>query len=533
MWMALAIILVAPLFAHADGKVFAKVAGATIPDQRALIHYANGVETLVVQTAFSGEGTNFAWVVPVPARPEVSAIKPWFFDNLEMVFRPKIYDDPRGAPFFFGIFHLFVLPLLALLAWVIVTPRSKFTLSKMMIIVAIIGLLAAISIPNFVVRRGAATASVVDESVNVLERKNAGIFETVTLSSTDGDALSTWLVRNGFHVSDADRPVIREYVNEKWFFVASRIRREALNGKNAKLHPLAFRFKTDKPVYPLRLTGVNNSECRVDLYVFGDSMAAAPGFETDACGKAIYPEIETPKPFQDTDGQRRPKAGVLRMRNPELRKIVGEASIATKLKGTLTSSQMADDAYLQWRAPEFQHPEIYARRYAVADSRGRVSLFLIPALLALIVFRCRNPEKHRPMLAGVIAVLLVGFAFYQWNLSRRTIVKFEYGQDPYVDFTHWVRYLGAAAEQMELDRETGREAHPIHTNVTAAAFHDSASHMFKSYKDHLRIEGFAETEAELGPSQFFLRETDDGMTLEACDIDGIVRVIWRFKKPPE
>lgn len=321
----MAIILAAPLFAHADGKVFAKVSGATIPDQRALIHYADGVETLVVQTAFSGEGTNFAWVVPVPARPEVSAIKPWFFDNLEMVFRPKIFDDLRGAPFFFGIFYLFVVPLLVLLIWVIVVPKQKYRFIEIMIVVAIMGLLAASSIPNFVRARGAATPSVVDESVSVLERKNAGVFETVTLSSTDGDALSAWLEKNGFHVSDADRPVIREYVNEKWFFVASRIRRDALNGKNAKLHPLAFRFKTDKPVYPLRLTGVNNSECRIDLYVFGDSMAAAPGFETDACGKPFYPEIETLKPFQESDGQRRPDVGALRIRNPELRKIDGDA----------------------------------------------------------------------------------------------------------------------------------------------------------------------------------------------------------------
>ena len=64
------------LRAHADGKVFATVDIATIPDQRVLIHYAEGVETLVVQTAFSGSGTNFAWVVPVPTKPEVFAVKP-------------------------------------------------------------------------------------------------------------------------------------------------------------------------------------------------------------------------------------------------------------------------------------------------------------------------------------------------------------------------------------------------------------------------------------------------------------------------
>ena len=58
-------VLLAPFCALGDGgfipsTAFAK---AQIPDQRALIHFANGTETLVIDTAFKGEGTNFAWIV--------------------------------------------------------------------------------------------------------------------------------------------------------------------------------------------------------------------------------------------------------------------------------------------------------------------------------------------------------------------------------------------------------------------------------------------------------------------------------------
>ena len=41
-----------------------------IPEQQALIHYSGGVERLVIETSFPGEGTNFAWVVPLPSTPE-------------------------------------------------------------------------------------------------------------------------------------------------------------------------------------------------------------------------------------------------------------------------------------------------------------------------------------------------------------------------------------------------------------------------------------------------------------------------------
>src|SRR5512133_3036622 len=38
-----------------------------IPNQQALICYSDGVERLVIETSFLGEGTNFAWVVPLPS----------------------------------------------------------------------------------------------------------------------------------------------------------------------------------------------------------------------------------------------------------------------------------------------------------------------------------------------------------------------------------------------------------------------------------------------------------------------------------
>ena len=55
--------------ALADGMVIPTIAypaKITIPDQCALICFTNGTERLVIETRFTGSGTNFAWVVPLP-----------------------------------------------------------------------------------------------------------------------------------------------------------------------------------------------------------------------------------------------------------------------------------------------------------------------------------------------------------------------------------------------------------------------------------------------------------------------------------
>ena len=53
----------------ADGIVIPQVfyPKVEIPNQQALIHFSNGVERLVIETSFLGEGTNFAWVLPLSA----------------------------------------------------------------------------------------------------------------------------------------------------------------------------------------------------------------------------------------------------------------------------------------------------------------------------------------------------------------------------------------------------------------------------------------------------------------------------------
>jgi hypothetical protein len=108
------LLLFLPVAALADGMVVPTIAypaKITIPDQRALICYTNGTERLVIETRFTGAGTNFAWVVPLPGQPVIEEATTGLFPTLEYLFRPEIVHD---VPRYWGI-----LALIWLLIWLV------------------------------------------------------------------------------------------------------------------------------------------------------------------------------------------------------------------------------------------------------------------------------------------------------------------------------------------------------------------------------------------------------------------------------
>ncbi len=80
----------------ADGFVIPPTAfptEITIPDQRALIQFANGTERLVIETRFTGAGTNFCWVVPLPSEPTIEAATTGIFPTLQFLLHPKLIHN--------------------------------------------------------------------------------------------------------------------------------------------------------------------------------------------------------------------------------------------------------------------------------------------------------------------------------------------------------------------------------------------------------------------------------------------------------
>jgi hypothetical protein len=113
-----------------------------------------------------------------------------------------------------------------------------------------------------------------EPSVSVLRRQTVGPYDTVTLRSTSGDALSAWLVDNGFVIPDDIRPIILAYVSEGADFIALRLRPGA---GVTQMTPVRVVTPEGPAVLPLRMVaaGIGQS-VDIVLYLIGEARYAMP-----------------------------------------------------------------------------------------------------------------------------------------------------------------------------------------------------------------------------------------------------------------
>ena len=278
------LLLFLPLAALADGMVIPTIAypaKVTIPDQRALIHFTNGTERLVIETRFNGAGTNFAWVIPLPSQPIIEEATTGLFPTLQYLFQPRVIHNV--SRYYIGILLLILI--------VGLIQRTAKSVSEAVIIVFILFFLAGLLLPGLSTASSKGmSSSMSGQAVSILDRKLVGIFETMTIASRDPKALQTWLRENGFAISTHAEPAIASYVKDGWVFVVTKVRRDQPDNETSTPHPLSFTFKTEKPVYPMRLTGVDNDLLNVELYVFGPARAEAPYFKVERCTRPNYPK---------------------------------------------------------------------------------------------------------------------------------------------------------------------------------------------------------------------------------------------------
>jgi hypothetical protein len=401
-WL-LALASLLPLTARADGMVIPERAYAIpqIPDQQALIHYSGGTETLVIQTSFTGQGTNFAWVVPLPAVARIEPASTGLFPTLQTIFQPQVVLSVR---------HVWLIPpVAALVIWLIVLIRREPAFG--LLVVSLL-LLAFVLLPALLgAKTKGGTSASLAATVRVLNRQAAGLFDTVTIQSTNPAALVDWLNENGYRTPTNLPPVIADYVREGWVFAAARLHDEVGTDTNRATHPLAFIFKTPKPVYPLRLTVADGSACRIDLYVFGPGRAKVPGFEVRRC--------EAPE-YDDGDGRPRMEAGKLRIRHRELRNLVAEAPVATKLSATLDAREMARDAYVSWEHYWPSGAKLYTPGAALTLS-GNVAALVFAVLVLGRMVLARGPQRFHALKWGprlALVAIAAGLLVYSVGVTK-------------------------------------------------------------------------------------------------------------------
>ncbi len=397
-WMVLGLIpsCLGPHTCLADGKVFIPgAAKVPIPDQDALIVWRDGVETLGVETRFVAPGHDFAWVVPLPSRPEVASGTTGMFPTLRALCAPDVSD--HVTPYWL----LFIwVSLILIIAMSMSTSWGRIAL----VLAGLSAVMTCVLLPSLGKARG---GSVAGPAVEVLERSIIGSYDVAVISSKDPQALAAWLTENGFTMSPAAQPVIADYVAKGWVFSAAKLKRSEDTQEPSAPHPLVWTFKTEHPVYPLRLTGVESGDLKVDLYVFGPSRAEADGFEVERCASA---KVAEPDPYR----WGRVHDNAVELSHSGLAKLVGDGLVLTKLAATLSPTQMTRDASIRFVSGSAYLPEVVtgaaATMQAVNVGSGVFVVGVLVIALASQSVRGRAMAFKRIMALLAIACVAGGIA---------------------------------------------------------------------------------------------------------------------------
>jgi hypothetical protein len=457
--------LLLPWAALADGIVFPRgefdPSQVPIPDQRAMIHWADGVERLVIETSFAGPGTNFAWVVPLPAVAEIEEATPGLFPTLTRIFLPAV--DLEGDRWFVGFGWLamgcwavlrrdrlaskhqiwltlaafawgmvwanhvldFAVALLGTLLLLVVSadlrrrqdPTAKSDLMALILLSMTLLLVGGILLPALgpAGTRGIGSGDTAGNGVEVLARSKTESFEAEVVAGSNAAALTDWLRDRGYGASPEVVPVISNYVRQGWVFAATRLLGVEAGATNAT-PSISFRFASAEPVYPMALTGVGSHGLKVELFVFGPEQVSAPGWKAIRSqplglieGIVWNPRIR-PVPWLATG-------------HPLLRKWIGPDTRGTLLRASLTPSEMRRDVRLEWAGtnsfggvmPSSRYVGVRALNYGawVAAIFAGVALALRRSASLGSAMRC----WHLGWVAGGIMALLL------WSTTSAVTVR--------------------------------------------------------------------------------------------------------------
>ena len=439
---------------RADGIILPPVAApeVTMPDQRALLIWRDGLETLVIESRFTGKGRDFAWIVPLPSKPEIKPATAGTLPTAAAVFRPRIKTP--GTLFLF-LFALFILhPLLIVLftepakvrlmlhrTWAIILgcitiffgwgsyeARSNIGVSLLLFALAVlttlvtwelwqgkngtasvllglflVALLGAMLVPAFQKVRGGPSGP--DAGGLTIERQLIGDYEVFTITGGDPKPINDWLGKNGFDLPPQARPVIEEHAKAGGCFVAARLHRAESTAAVQAPAPLAFTFRTTRPVYPMKLTGAGtHGPLDVELYVFGNAVAKVKALPLKACGRVVFADEAPPPAYRHIKSQEgQPDEDRIWLTHAALRELCAGAQIATRLGGRLRTGDMRQDLFVEWQP--FDGPRGLVK-FTATDAWGFAGLAALTTMLiagGIGFWVCRPGRASLRIRIGILA----------------------------------------------------------------------------------------------------------------------------------
>lgn len=200
----------------------------TQPGQRAFITWDDeaGMESFTVQPTFEGNAADFGMVIPTPSQP-------------------KLQEMPRD---FFRALALFT----------ILEPMDMSKFKPKLALTRATSLESAQSVDRA-------------QPVRVLEKGVVGSLDYKILEADRADALFEWLKQNKYSYS-GDTDTLSYYVKKKWNFTVMKIdprqmKKQTDGSYQGEVTPTRFTFKSDKPIYPLRITKISVKD-RTDALLY-------------------------------------------------------------------------------------------------------------------------------------------------------------------------------------------------------------------------------------------------------------------------
>lgn len=505
--------------AWADGKIFTRAVAVpvTTPDQRAMLHFTNGVERLVIETSLVGPGTNFAWVIPLPSTPKIDVVSTNFFEYLNLAFQPKLIYRASSEWLVYAFFGFYVSGSL----WICRKLGSKRLLTWLLILGSLL-CVAVIALPHFVLARGVASVSAASP-VAVLARQTVGIYDTATVSGRDGRALVEWLNTHGFYTPASALPVISSYVTQGWVFAAATLNRDVTAQTGSRPHPLAFTFRSEKPVYPLRLTGVENDRCSIELFVFGSARAEATGFQVQHCGKPLHPD-QGPRPdlWIRKELFAPPDPGEYRIGNPELCDLALPAGVTTKLVATLTPKDMQSDAWIRWVPFKPALPILYSREAALSVS---LAWFVGMGVIGVLIVQLLSPRlSRRACERGFVVVLIAATVCGLARLGTARITEVRIIRGGWIAARNNFKQLYVAIEMYASERNNPRP-------LTFAELQSDLRDYLRDSARNLFTDDVLRNEAT--PGNITLRNANNGVEVLWHDIHGAAHVLAIVPNKPK
>jgi hypothetical protein len=210
--LALALLFLDAAPARADGGVLQAIgveSAVEVKAQRAVIWQTGGGLEVTIEPIFTWAGDG-AWVIPLPALPQVTAADPALLSELDRATAPVFLE----ACIDYG---------------------------------CCCGDLCDVG-------AGGPTSATATSAVTVWSSGEVGGLDYVVLSTVNGDSLVAWATTNGFVLGEAAAAAIDELEIAGSFFFIARVSPDANLGR--ALAPVTFRFGPDvPPFYPLRFTG--------------------------------------------------------------------------------------------------------------------------------------------------------------------------------------------------------------------------------------------------------------------------------------